>query len=341
MADESSTDHFEEKMLLAVSEAEKARLLSPPNPWVGAVLESEQGMVVGHTHRPGNFHAEIDALERAGSAAAGATLYVTLEPCSHHGKTPPCAEAIVTAGVKRVVVGVVDPDDRVRGTGLEYLRDHGVEVVEGIAKDAVKSQLAPYLKQRSTGLPWVVLKLAVTLDGRIAANDGSSNWITGEMARHRVQELRAESDVIAVGAHTVAVDDPQLTVRIPGINRTPRRIVFGRIPASARVLPAEEFFGTAEEFVSSLQGSDTIQVLLEGGASLAKSFLEADLIDQYVFHIAPAIYGGEDGKSAFSGHGAATIKDLRRLEFKSMTSLGSDVEIVAWSKRASELIRLL
>ena len=341
MEAKSSKDNFEERMLLAVAEAQKARLLSPPNPWVGAVLETKSGIVVGHTQSPGSFHAEIAALERAGTAAKGSTLYVTLEPCSHHGKTPPCVNAIVQAGVKRVVIALVDPDRRVRGGGIDYLRTHGVEVIEGVAKDQVKNQLAPYLKQRATGFPWVVLKLAVTLDGRTAANDGSSNWITGEIARTRVQELRAESDVIAVGANTVRIDNPQLRVRTSGFVRAPRRIIFGRIPSGANVLPAEEFLGSPQEFLDSLAHGETIQVLLEGGAALAKSFFDADLIDQYVFHIAPAIHGGEDGRSAFSGSGAATIADLTRLEFKNVGSLGNDIEIVAWSQRASRLIQSL
>ncbi len=338
MSPTPSPEQLENTMLLAVAEAEKARLLAPPNPWVGAVLETDRGMVTGHTQSPGSSHAEVAALDLAGADAAGSTLFVTLEPCSHHGKTPPCAHAIVRAGVRRVVVSLVDPDQRVRGTGIAYLREHGVEVIVGVAKEAVKAQLAPYLKQRSTGLPWVVLKLASTLDGRIAANDGSSNWITGEAARSRVQLLRAESDAVVVGANTIRLDDPRLTVRVPGVTRSPRRIVFGRIPAGSKVLPAEEFAGSPDELLKELGGKGVLQILLEGGASLAKSFLDSDLIDQYVFHIAPALHGGQDGRSAFAGHGAETIGDLTRLDSRSVMSLGNDVEIVAWSKRASRLI---
>lgn len=331
----------EERMLLAVEEAKKARLLAPPNPWVGAVLETSKGIVVGHTRQPGSKHAEIDALEKAGSDAAGSTLYVTLEPCSHHGRTPPCAPAIVKAGVKRVVVGMVDPDERVRGRGLRFLEDHGVEVVKGVAQDSVKGQLAAYLKQRATGIPWVVLKMAVTLDGRIAAEDGSSNWITGEAARKRVQTIRAESEAIVVGANTVRVDDPRLTVRIPGLSKSPERIVFGNIPEGAKVLPAKEFHGTPQELLEYLSKRDVIQLLVEGGACLAKRFFEDDLIDEYVFHIAPALHGGSDGKSIFAGRGAETISDITRLEPKSVSLLGSDVEVVAWSQRASKLLQSL
>lgn len=341
MSHASSPDGLLDKMLLAIKEAQKARLQAPPNPWVGAVLETANGLVMGHTQTPGCSHAEIDALTQAGSDAAGSTLYVTLEPCSHYGRTPPCARAIVEAGVSRVVISLVDPDQRVKGRGIRYLVDHGVEVIDGVAKEAVRVQLAPYLKQRSTGLPWVVLKLAVTLDGRIASSDGSSNWITGEAARNRVQMLRAESDVIVTGANTVRIDDPRLTVRIADIGRSPRRIVFGKIPPGSRVLPAEEFLGSPSELLSDLGNHDVLQVLVEGGASLAKSFLDADLIDEFVFHIAPALHGGSDGTSAFSGTGSATVSGLTRLETKTVVSLGNDVEIVAWSQRASELIQSL
>ncbi len=341
MADTFAPEELEEKMLLAVAEAAKARVQAPPNPWVGAVVETADGLVMGHTQSPGGSHAEIDALERAGSKAVGSTLYVTLEPCSHHGRTPPCAQAIVKAGVKRVVVSLVDPDYRVRGQGIEYLQNHKVEVKVGVAADAVRNQLAPYLKHRATGLPWVVLKLATTLDGRIASSDGTSNWITGEVARNRVQVLRSESDAIVVGSNTVRIDDPQLTVRIPGNSHSPRRIVFGAIPSGAGVTPAEEWTGSPAELLEVLGKEDILQVLVEGGAHLAKSFLEADLIDQFVFHIAPALHGGEDGISAFSGRGSASVADLTRLEAKSVQSLGNDVEIEAWSLRASKLIKSL
>lgn len=331
-------DHLE-KMSLAISEAEKARFISPPNPWVGAVLDTGDGLFYGHTQSPGQGHAETQALARAGKSSIGSTLYVTLEPCSHQGKTPPCVNAIVEAGVKRVVIGLVDPDRRVRGTGIAYLKSHGIEVIENFKADEVKAQLAPYLKQRATGLPWVVLKLAVTLDGRIAARDGSSNWITGEAARHRVQLLRAQSDVVVVGANTIREDDPLLTVRLPGVSRTPVRVVLGRIPPDARVLPAEEFLGTPIELLTHYGRKDVLQVLVEGGAQVAKSFFMGDLIDQYVFHIAPALFGGDDGVSAFSGAGAEKIDDISRLNLRSVTTLGSDVEIVAWSQRASRLIQ--
>src|SRR5205085_3253821 len=174
----------------------------------------------------------------AGEAARGATLYCTLEPCSHVGRTGPCADAIVAAGVSRVVVGVVDPDPQVSGRGLARLRQAGVEVSVGAEADAVEDQLAPYLKHRRTGRPWVVLKLAATLDGRTAAPDGSSQWITGEPARADAHRLRAESDAVLVGAGTVRADDPSLTVRLAE-GTDPRRVVLGHnTPPTAKVEPA-------------------------------------------------------------------------------------------------------
>lgn len=327
-----------EFMSLAISEALKARYIAPPNPWVGAALKCGNKVYFGHTQSPGMCHAEVSALEQAGSDAKGSALFVTLEPCSHQGKTPPCVTAIVEAGVASVFIGVIDPDERVNGRGIQQLRDHGVNVEVGVSAGLVKEQLAPYLKQRSTGLPWVVLKLAVTLDGRIAANDGGSNWITGEKARERVQWIRAASDVIVVGSGTVGTDNPRLNVRLPGISRSPRRVVLGNIPSDSQVLPAEEFHGSLLHLLSNLGKAEVLQVLVEGGATVAKSFYELDLIDEFVFHVAPAIYGGADGVSAFSGLGAQTMADLGRLETKSVTTLGLDTEIISWSHRASQLI---
>lgn len=328
----------EERMDLAIDEAWKARLIAPPNPWVGAVLDVGSAYICGHTHGSGGPHAEADAINKSSGDLSKGTLYVTLEPCAHQGKTPPCAAAIVDSGIKRVVIGVVDPDPRVSGSGIEFLRSHGVEVVVGIRAERIKLQLAPYLKQRSTLIPWVVLKLAMTLDGRIAANDGSSNWITGTEARERVQEIRSRSDVIMVGANTVRADDPRLNVRIPGVVRQPRRIILGQIPEGAKVIPAEEFQGDESELLSSLGGSEVLQVLIEGGSNVAKNFLDRDLIDEFIFHIAPAIHGGSDGVSAFGGQGAMSIDEIRRLDIKNVRGLGQDTEIILWSKKTTEFI---
>ena len=206
-------------MAEAVALGQRVRTETSPNPWVGAVVvpAGDQPAAEGATRPPGGPHAEVVALDLAGASARGATVYVTLEPCSHYGRTPPCTDALIAAGVRRVVVGIVDPDPLVSGRGLARLRDAGIEVEVGVLAAEVEASLRPYLAHRRRGRPWVVLKLAATLDGRIAAPDRSSRWITGPAARRDVHQLRAESDAILVGAGTVRADDPALTVRdVPG-----------------------------------------------------------------------------------------------------------------------------
>ena len=341
MGSDVAGEHCEKLMSAAIAEGDKARVVSPPNPWVGAIVETQVGKFSGHTHAPGDNHAEMDALTKAGQNAVGSTLYVTLEPCAHQGRTPPCVEKIVEAGVRRVVIGIVDPDQRVRGRGIEYLQKKGVEVIVGVRAGEVKTQLAPYLKQRTTGMPWVVLKLAVTLDGRIAASDGSSNWITGQIARDRVQQIRLASQAVVVGANTIRADDSSLRARIPDAKRQPIRVVLGAIPDGAKVHPAEEFHGTVSDLIRSLGPRGVLQVLVEGGSRVAKEFLDLDLVDQFVFHIAPAVHGGSDGISAFAGKGALNVGGLTRLQVKSVTQFGDDTEIILWSKRAEGFIEAL
>src|SRR5207302_7203801 len=220
--------------------AERGRGSTAPNPIVGAVIERE-GEIVGEGwhERRGEAHAEVNALRAAGERARGATLVVTLEPCAHHGRTPPCVDAIIEAGIARVVIGVEDPDPNVSGKGIAALREAGIDVEVGALAEEVAAQLAPYLKHRSTGRPWLVLKLAASVDGRTAAPDGSSEWITGDEARTDAHRLRAESDAVIIGAGTVRADDPSLTVRhVEG--RDPLRVVLGTAPAEAKVHPAVE-----------------------------------------------------------------------------------------------------
>lgn len=317
-----------EMMMTALTCASRARLISRPNPWVGAVVVSPDGEVfTGSTRTPGNAHAEIVAMDLAGAKSAGATLYSTLEPCSHHGLTPPCADAIVQRGVKRVVVGVLDPDYRVRGAGIEKLKMAGVEVQVGVCAVEVERQLMPYLHHRRTGRPWVVAKMAMTIDGRIAARDGSSRWITGEAARTRVHQMRAESDAILVGAGTVRLDDPELTTRnVEG--PSPRRVVLGNAPTGAKVHPCLEWDDTLPELLDKLGKEGVIQLLIEGGPRVLRSFHDERLINQYVFHLAPSIAGGTDAPSPFAGVAMATIADLWRGKFASVTQLGDDLEVI-------------
>ena len=319
----------------AIELAESVRGTTSPNPWVGCVVLASDGRrFEGATAPPGGPHAEVVALAAAGDAARGATLVVTLEPCSHHGRTGPCADAIVAAGVRRVVAAIEDPDSRVRGNGFARLRDGGVEVEVGPGAIEVAEQLGPYVKHRRTGRPWVVLKLAATADGRIAAPDGTSRWITGEAARADAHRLRARSDAVLVGAGTVRADDPELTVRlVPG--EDPLRVVLGRAPEGARVHPVLELGGDPEAVLDTLGGKGVVQLLVEGGAGVAGQLHRAGLVDRYVLYLAPALLGGDDGRPLFAGAGAATMADVWRGRLLSVERLGEDLKLVLAPAEAS------
>jgi diaminohydroxyphosphoribosylaminopyrimidine deaminase/5-amino-6-(5-phosphoribosylamino)uracil reductase len=319
-------------MASAISAGEAVRGSTSPNPWVGCVIVPHDGdrEIVGETQPSGRPHAEATALERAGQAARGATAYVSLEPCAHHGRTPPCADALVDAGVARVVVAIEDPDPRVAGRGIARLRAAGLEVTLGVGAERARRSLAPYLAHRRTGRPWVVLKLASTLDGRTAAPDGTSKWITGPEARADVQRLRAESDAIVVGAGTVRADDPELRVRDePGrpLHRDPLRIVLGGIPPTARVHPAQEHRGDLALLLDDLGARGVLQVLVEGGAHVAHAFHAASLVDQYVVYVAPAILGGDDGLGLLAGAGAPSMSGIWRGRLDSVRRVGDDVRL--------------
>jgi diaminohydroxyphosphoribosylaminopyrimidine deaminase/5-amino-6-(5-phosphoribosylamino)uracil reductase len=315
-------------MRRALALAASVRTRTAPNPWVGSVVAAGGQFYEGATEPPGGPHAEVVALAAAGDRAAGATLYTTLEPCAHQGLTPPCTDAIVAAGVSRVVVGVLDPDPRVSGRGVDELRRAGVEVVVGVAAAETAELLAPYLKHRRTGRPWVVLKLAATLDGRIAAPDGTSRWLTGEEARADVHHLRAASDAVLVGAGTVRADDPELTVRTsPAPERQPLRVVLGRVPADARVRPALEMEGELGAILDDLGARGVLQVLVEGGAKVAHAFHHDGVVDRYVLYLAPALFGGDDALPLFAGPGAATMAGIWRGRLVSVTRLGHDIRV--------------
>ncbi len=324
-----------ECMTRAIAAAGAVRCSTSPNPWVGAVVRSPDGrMFEGATEPPGGDHAEVVALRVAGDRAAGATLYVTLEPCSHHGRTPPCVDAVLASGVSRVVVGVEDPDPQVAGSGVRALREAGVEVTVGVQADQVAAQLAAYLKHRRTGRPWVVLKLAASLDGGTAAPNGSSQWITCPRARADGHRLRAESDAILVGAGTVRRDDPSLTVRdyrppvMPPEGRLdPRRVVLGAVPPGARVQPCTEMKGDLGAVLDELGDEGVVQLLVEGGANVAGAFHRAGLVDRYVIYLAPALFGGQDANGLFGGHGAYDISDLWRGRFLSVDRVGDDLRV--------------
>lgn len=299
-----------------------------PNPPVGAVVV-KQGQVVGQGfhRRAGLPHAEVEALNAAGRHARGATLYVTLEPCAHHGRTPPCTEAIVAAGIHRVVVGVRDPNPHVQGGGIDVLRACGLVVDEGVEEKRCAELLSPFRKFVLTGLPWVTLKLAASLDGRIATATGESRWITTERSRAYVHRLRDEHDAVLVGAGTVRADDPDLTCRRPR-GRNPLRVVLdGRLrsPLQARVFQTSvaptwvltsarapkrkiaelrargvdvTVLGNAEqlawpEVLRELGRRGLLSVLVEGGASVAAQALAAQGVDRLLVFLAPLLIGGD------------------------------------------------
>ncbi len=314
-------------MRVALDAATQVRATAHPNPWVGCAVVADGELVgVGATLPPGSAHAEVVAIDAAGERATGATAYVTLEPCSHHGRTPPCAGALVAAGVGRVVVAVLDPDPRVAGRGVAQLRDAGISVDVGCGERDATELLTPYLHQRRTGRPYVVLKLAATADGRTAAPDGTSRWITGPEARADAHRLRAESDAVVVGAGTVRADDPSLTVRhVEGPD--PQRIVLGSAPTGARVHPCTEWSGDLGGLLDELGRLGHVQVLFEGGAGVAGDLHRAGLVDRYVLYLAPALMGGDDAPGLFRGAGAATIGDAWRGRIAGVTPVGDDLRV--------------
>ncbi len=316
-----------EYMLQAVEVADAVRGSTAPNPWVGCVVVTEDGETFeGATQPPPGAHAEVVALTAAAGSAAGATLYTTLEPCSHHGRTGPCAQAIIDAAIKRVVVAVVDPDPNVSGSGISALRSAGVRVDVGTGADIVVDQLGAYIHHRRTGRPFVTLKLATSLDGRTAAPDKSSQWITGPEARADVHRPRARCDGVLVGAGTVRDDDPSLDVRhVSGAD--PRRIVLGAAPAAARVHPCIEVGGPLGDVLDELGDIGIVDLLVEGGAAVARSFHEARLVDRYVIYMAPVLFGGDDGRPVFAGPGAATIAGVWRGSLVDVARFGDDVRL--------------
>jgi diaminohydroxyphosphoribosylaminopyrimidine deaminase/5-amino-6-(5-phosphoribosylamino)uracil reductase len=333
--DQQDNQSVNEKDLMgrAIAVAESVRVSTAPNPWVGCVVVSGQDPTLvfeGATAPPGGPHAEVTALEGAGPVhAKGATLFTTLEPCVHHGRTPPCTDAIIAAGVGRVIIAVEDPDPLVAGQGVEALRAAGIDVSVGLCAAEVSEQLAPYLKHRRSGQPWVVLKMAASLDGQTAAPDGTSRWITGEAARLDVHRLRARSDAILVGAGTVRDDDPELTARLPGgpSPRQPLRVVLGQAAPDSKIQPALELSGDLGDVLHELGQRGVLQLLVEGGASVAHEFHAAGLVDRYVIYLAPALFGGNDGRPLFAGAGAGTIDDVWRGRLVSVERLGEDLRV--------------
>jgi diaminohydroxyphosphoribosylaminopyrimidine deaminase/5-amino-6-(5-phosphoribosylamino)uracil reductase len=354
-------------MRLALAEASRAIGRTHPNPAVGAVVVKD-GRIVGrgHTAPPGGPHAEVRAIEDAGQAARGADLYSTLEPCDHWGRTPPCTEAILTAGVVRVVSASSDPNPLVDGRGVQRLREAGVQVWTGVLAAEADALNRPFFKAMRTGLPWVTLKVAVALDGKLATASGESRWVTGEAARAEVHRLRDRVDAIVVGAETVRRDDPALTTRLPeGGGRDALRVVLdsglrldsGRrlfhLDSLARTLVvhvegqglerAAALAATGAELLAvpgrpdavdldatlrALVRRDALHVLVEGGARVLAALVRSGLADELILHLAPKLVG-EEGRSWLGALGVEKLADAPGLVIESVRALGEDLEIRA------------
>ena len=334
-------------MRLALEEAAKGLGRTSPNPVVGAVLVKGGRIIArGYHRRAGTAHAEVVALEAAGAKARGADLYTTLEPCDHYGRTPPCSQAILDAGVRRVIVASTDPNPKVNGKGMARLRRAGVEVLTGVLQEEADKLNRPFFKAVSTGLPYVTLKAAVTLDGKLATATGDSRWVTGEQARAWVHRLRDQVDVILVGANTVRKDNPQLTTRLPeGKGKDPVRVVVDshlrlspkltvftqRSPARTVVatlgdptgrkakrlmatgaevwrLPEQDGRVDLEALLRRLAKEGLNHVLVEGGAEMYGSLLREELADELLLFVAPKLIGGE----GLSWSGSLGVKQMAR-----------------------------
>jgi diaminohydroxyphosphoribosylaminopyrimidine deaminase/5-amino-6-(5-phosphoribosylamino)uracil reductase len=360
-------------MKMALKLAAKGTGLVSPNPMVGAVVV-QNGEVVGRGwhHRYGEPHAEVMALRAADNLSRGSTLYVTLEPCNHQGKTPPCTEAVLAAGVKRVVAATPDPNRKVSGGGAAFLRNNGVQVEVGLLAEEVRRLNEAWFTWVETGLPFIIAKAACSLDGKIATLTGNSQWLTGPAARSFGHRLRHDCDAILVGIGTVLADDPQLTMRLHRRkSNDPIRVVLDsrlRIPPSARLLhlrspsptwiactaaaPAEKIQALESLGVNVLVlpqemgrvalkpllqelGCRQVQSLLvEGGAEVLGAFLDARLVDKFYFFYAPKILGGRDAYPAVAGRGVANLSEAHQARDLSLRRLGPDLLVSGYLDRS-------
>lgn len=354
-------------MSQAYEESLKGRFIAPPNPWVGCVIV-KHGEIIGRGYHkgPGTDHAEVMALKEAKTDAIGSTVYVTLEPCAHAENTSRCTDVLIQAGVKKVVIGVLDPDSRVRGRGIAKLEQAGIEVEVGTLDEKIKLSLRPYLHQRETGLPYCILKAAISMDGKIAARNGSSIWITGQEARRDVHLMRAHSQAILIGTTTALEDQPKLTVRhvrIEGL-KPPLRIL---LDSKGKVEPKGPLFDLSlaptmvvtSEFASSerinqwmnvgcevlkvplneqkdgldfkyllqvLGKRGILQLLVEGGSKVFSSLIKDHCVNRLVLYMGGCLLGAE-GVSLFSKLKLESIDDAIRMHLKDITRLGQDVRL--------------
>ncbi len=336
------TDRDRHYMRIALREARKGLGRTAPNPCVGAVIVKDDTIIAkGYHRRAGTPHAEIHALRRAGEGARGATMYVTLEPCNHTGRTPPCSRAVATAGITRVVVGLEDPNPLVDGSGISYLRSQDIEVASGVLEDQCREINRPFIKHITTGLPWLVMKAGISLDGKLNYEKGRSGWITGPASVRKAHRLRDRYDAILVGSGTAIIDDPSLTTRLPGgRGRDPLRVIVDsdlKVPITAkvysqpsvaaawvfcgeevdekkmkklaslgvRVMPVQRRDGHLDlrEVAVRLGGEGVTSVLVEGGAALHGAMLCEQLFDYAHLFLAP-VFAGEGGISLLRGYTA-------------------------------------
>jgi diaminohydroxyphosphoribosylaminopyrimidine deaminase/5-amino-6-(5-phosphoribosylamino)uracil reductase len=352
-------------MRLALVEAERARGQTRPNPMVGAVVVRGGRLVsTGYHVRAGLEHAEVVALREAGEAAQGATLYVNLEPCSHFGRTPPCADAIIAAGIRRVVTGMIDPNPRVSGNGIKRLRDAGIQVDVGVLEHECRRLNEEFITVMTLGRPFVTAKLAMSLDGRIATHDGDSRWISGEVSRQRVHAMRAASDAVLVGPRTLMADNPHLTVRHGQyVDRQPVRYAITpllELPDGAHLLdgaartvlvaanpPTERRAFVESRGVSVLDCPDehgrvdlaealrrmaadgVTALLVEGGGGLVGELVDIGAVDRLVLFMAPIVIGGRDAPGPVGGQGASRIEHALRARNVEIERSGDDLVVIA------------
>jgi diaminohydroxyphosphoribosylaminopyrimidine deaminase/5-amino-6-(5-phosphoribosylamino)uracil reductase len=354
----------------AIELAAQGRGRVSPNPLVGAVIARDGEVLAEGWHSAyGEAHAEVEAIRSLGGAdVEGATLYVSLEPCCHTGKQPPCTDAIIASGIRRVVVASDDPTDKAAGRGLGILRDEGIEVEVAEGELAARARLLnqAFRKQARTGRPWVLFKSAMTLDGKVATRAGDSKWISGTQSRHRAHHWRAECDAVAVGIGTALADDPQLTARIEGVARQPRRVVFdslARLPLDSQLVRAaseiplivvvsraapraatdalethgvEVIVATGANeparvtsALDQLGATGIASVLLEGGPRLAGAFFDAGEIDELRLFLAPLVLGGRTARDPLEGEGVETIAEAQRALSLDCEQIGEDLVVTA------------
>jgi diaminohydroxyphosphoribosylaminopyrimidine deaminase/5-amino-6-(5-phosphoribosylamino)uracil reductase len=371
-------DSDERFMWVALDLARQGRGKTNPNPMVGAVIVKEGEIAgTGFHLKAGEKHAEIIALEEAGERAQGATMYINLEPCSHYGRTPPCVDAIIAAGMRKVVVAVVDPNPLVSGQGVRKLKEAGIKVKVGVLEDKARRLNEVFFKYITTKTPFVIVKSAMTFDGKIATGGGKSRWITGEKSREFVHRLRSRSDAIMVGINTVLKDDPLLTVRLPGEEngRNPARVIVdskGRLPLNTKVvstvpqvrtilattelappakladlsaagleilmLPLKDEQVDLAALMSELGKMEISMLMVEGGGTLNYSLLEENLIDKVYFFLAPLLFGGRNALTPFEGDGIPTVEDSWIIQDVELKQFENDLLLIGYPARREEIV---